>query len=198
MKCRYYGELKLHDGSSVQITDKKMAEKIDAEFQWLFKHATEKSTEYTIRAVQCLFALKLGDRYGWTTDRLSRLLKDVAADAGFIHDGEMSIDDILEELKENYHIEMREDGMIRVEHYMDDNIYDVGEWRPLSQRKPIKNGSYMITTDRGAVCQAYWHGEKFSGPAGAHAVAWREKPEPFEFWRDEKEAKDELERRSQA
>jgi hypothetical protein len=195
MKCRYYGELKLHDGSSVQITDKKVADKIDAEFQWLFKHATEKSTEFTIRAVQCLFALKLGDRYGWTTDRLSRLLKDVAADAGFINDGEMSIDDILEELKENYHIEMLEDGMIRVEHFMDDNIYDVGEWRPLSQRKP-EDGFYLITTDRGAVCTAAWRGGKFSGSAGAHAVAWRELPEAYEFWRDEKEINDELERRS--
>lgn len=196
MKCRYYGELKLHDGSVVQIADRRVADKINAEFEWLFKHTSDQATEFTIRAVQCLFALKLGDRYGWTTDRLSRLLKDVAADAGFIYDGEMSIDDILEELKENYHIEMLEDGMIRVEHYMDDNIYDVGEWRPLSQRKP-KDGFYLITTDRGAVCTAAWRGGKFSGSAGAHAVAWRERPEPYEFWRDEKEAKDELERRSQ-
>lgn len=185
MKCRYYGELKLHDGSAVRIDDKKTAEKIDAEFQWLFKRASNQATEYTIRAVQCLFALKLGDRYGWTTDRLSRLLKDIAEEAGFIVSGETSVEEDLAELKENYHIDLMEDGMIRVEHYMDDNIYDIGEWRPLSKRKPKEHGSYMITTDRGAVCQAYWHGEKFSGPAGAHAVAWREKPEPFEFWRDE-------------
>lgn len=94
----------------------------------------------------------------------------------------------LAELKENYHIDLQEDGMIRVEHYMDDNIYDIGEWRPLSKRKPKDLGSYLITTDRGAVCQAYWHGEQFSGAAGKHAVAWRERPEPYEFWKDEAEA----------
>ena len=188
MKCRYYGELKLHDGSTVQIADKRAAEQINAEFEWLFKHATDQATQFTIRAVQCLFALKLGDRYGWTTDRLVRLLKDVAAEASFIVDGETSVEEDLKELLDTYHIDLMDDGMIRAEHHMDDNIYDIGEWRPLSQRKPKEHGSYMITTDRGAVCQAYWHGEKFSGAAGKHAVAWRERPEPYEFWKDEAEA----------
>ena len=187
MKARYYGELKLHDGSTVQIADKRAAEQINAEFEWLYKHTSDSATKFTIQAMQCLFSLKLGDRYGWTTDRLVRLLKDVAAEASFIVDGETSVEEDLAELKENYHIDLQEDGMIRVEHYMDDNIYDIGEWRPLSKRQPKENGSYLITTDRGAVCPAHWYGTKFSGPAGAHAIAWRELPEPYEFWRDEVE-----------
>jgi hypothetical protein len=187
MKCKYYGELKMHDGSVVPITDRRAAEKINAEFEWLFKKTSNDATTYTIRAVQCLFALKLGDRYGWTTDRLCQLLKDVAYEASLIQDQEIDIPGELEELRENYHIDLREDGMIRVEHYMDDNIYAPGEWRPISQRKPPRPGSYIITTDKGAVCQAHWHGEKFSGAAGAHAVAWKEKDEPWEFWKDEVE-----------
>lgn len=188
MKCKYYGELKMHDGSVVPITDRRAAEKINAEFEWLFKKTSNDATTYTIRAVQCLFALKLGDRYGWTTDRLCQLLKDVAYEASLIQDQEIDIPGELEELKENYHIDLREDGMIRVEHYWDDNIYAPGEWRPLSQRKPQKYGSYEITTDRGAVCYAKWSGERFNGTAGAHAVAWREPSEPYEFWRDEVES----------
>lgn len=197
MKARYYGELKLHDGSVVQIADRRVADKINAEFEWLFKHTSDQATQFTIRAVQCLFALKLGDRYGWPTDRLCRLLKDIAEEAGFIVSGDTSVEEDLAELKENYHIDLMEDGMIRVEHVIDDNIYSFGEWRPLSQRKPKEQGSYLITTDRGAVCTAAWRGCKFNGAAGAHAVAWRELPEAWEFWRDEKEAKDELERRSE-
>lgn len=187
MKCKYYGELKMHDGSVVPITDRRAAEKINAEFDWLFKHASDQATQFTIRAVQCLFALKLMDRYGWPTDRLSRLLKDVSEEAGFIVAGDTSVEDDLKELQENYHIELREDGKIRVEHYYDDNIYAPGEWRPLSQRKPQKDGSYEITTDRGAVCYAKWSGDRFNGTAGAHAIAWREPSEPYEFWRDEAE-----------
>lgn len=190
MKARYYGELKLHDGSVVQIADRRAAEKINAEFEWLYKEATDRATKYTIRAVQCLFALKLGDRYGWSTDRLCRLLKDVAAEAEFIVNGEVSIDEDLEELKQNYHIDLREDGMVRVEHYMDDNIYDIGEWRPFAQRKPLRDGPYQITTDKGAVCTVRWCGDHFTGTAGRHAVAWREPSEPWEFWKDEKERKD--------
>ena len=191
MKCRYYGELKLHDGKTVSIADKGAAAKINAEFEWLFKEATDRATKFTIRAVQCLFALKLGDRYGWSTDRLCRLLKDIAFEASLITDGETSVEDDLLELKENYHIDLMEDGMVRVEHHMDDNIYDIGEWRPLSQRKPTKNGNYIITTDRGAVCQAHWYTDHFSGPAGKHAIAWREQVEPYEFWRDEIEERKE-------
>ena len=187
MKCKYYGELKMHDGSVVPITDRRAADKINEEFEWLFKHATDQATQFTIRAVQCLFVLKLGDRYGWPTDRLSRLLKDVSEEAGFIVAGDTSVEYDLKELLENYHIELREDGMIRVEHYYDDNIYAPGEWRPLSQRKPQKDGSYEITTDRGAVCYAKWSGERFNGTAGSHAIAWREPSEPYEFWRDEAE-----------
>ena len=187
MKARYYGELKLHDGSVVQIADRRAAEKINAEFDWLYREATNRATQFTIRAVQCLFALRLGDRYGWNTDRLCRLLKDVAAEAELMKDGEINLEAEFDELKENYHIDLMPDGKIRVEHHYDDLIYAPGEWRPLSQRKPPRPGSYVITTDKGAVCQAYWHGEKFSGAAGSHAVAWKEKDEPWEFWRDEVE-----------
>lgn len=187
MRCRYQGELKLHDGRKVTLYDQTTARLIDEEFEWLYREATNKATEFTIRAVQCLFALRLGDRYGWDTDRICRLLKDVAAEAELMKDGEIDLEAEYSELKENYHIDLQPDGMIRVEHHYDDLIYAPGEWRPLSQRKPPKPGSYMITTDKGAVCQAYWHGEKFSGAAGSHAVAWKERDEPWEFWRDEVE-----------
>lgn len=189
MKCRYQGELKLHDGRKVALYDQTTARLIDSEFEWLYKEATNKATEFTIRAVQCLFALRLGDRYGWDTDRICRILKDVAAEAELMSDGETDLEAEFAELKENYYIDLQPDGMIRVEHHYDDLIYAPGEWRPLSQRKPPRPGSYVITTDKGAVCQAYWHGEKFSSAAGAHAVAWKEKDEPWEFWKDEVEQK---------
>lgn len=189
MKARFFGELTLHDGKKVVIHDRKTADLINNEFEWTVAEATKRATKFTIRAIQCLFALKLGDRYGWTTERLARLLKDVAGEAEFIINGETDMDEDLAELKNNYGIDLRDDGMIRVEHHMDDNIYAPGEWRPLTRRKPPREGSYYITTDSGAVCQAYWHGEKFGGYAGRHAVAWRERPEPYEFWKDEAEAK---------
>lgn len=188
MKAIYYGELSLHDGRKVKITDRKTADIINEEFEWTVNEATDRATKYTIRAVQCLFALKLGDRYGWTTDRLARLLKDVAGEAEFIVRGETSMNEDLADLLDNYRIDLREDGMIRVEHTIDDNIYAPGEWRPLSQRKPPQDGTYIITTDRGAVCTAHWYNDHFSGTAGKRAVAWREVPEPYEFWIDEVEA----------
>ena len=188
MRCRYFGTLTLHDGSKIELADKKAADKIDEEFKWLFDKANKDATRFTIRALQCIFALKLGDRYGWTTERLTRLLKDIAAEAEFILDGDSSIEGDLEELKENYHIDLREDGMIAVEHHYEDLIYEPGEWRPLSKRTP-KDGFYLITTDKGAVCTAAWRGDKFSGAAGAHAVAWRELPDAYEFWRDEQKGR---------
>lgn len=190
MNCRYFGELKLHDGNKVRLTDKKTADLIDAEFQWLNREVTGSCTKFTIRAVQCLFALKLGDKYGWTTDRITRLLKDVAFDAAQIVDDEITLDEEFEYLRDAYGIDLMADGMIKVEHVIDDYLYDVGEWRPLAQRKPQRPGSYQITTAHGGVCAARWDGERFNGTAGRCAVAWRERPQPWEFWKEWKEKKE--------
>lgn len=53
-------------------------------------------------------------------------------------------------------------------------------WINLEERKPIKSGSYLITTKNGAVCTAHWYegSEKFSSPAGKNAEYWMPMPEP--------------------
>ena len=191
MKCRYYGTLQLHDGTEVVIRDKAAAEKINKEFEWLASEATDRATKHTIRAVQCLFALKLGDHYGWNTEHISKLLKDVAQEAELIVDGEVSVDGDLAELKDGYGIDLMEDGMIRVEHVIEDNIYGEDEWRPLAKRKPTERGKwYLVTTDCGEVFCTYYDFEKDRfGPFefGRRVVAWREMPKPWEFWKEEAE-----------
>ena len=186
MKCRYYGTLQLHDGTEVVIRDKAAAEKINKEFEWLASESTDRATKHTIRAVQCLFALKLGDHYGWTTDRISKLLKDVAQEAELIVDGETSVDGDLDELKDGYGIDLMEDGMIRVEHVIEDNIYGEDEWRPLAKRIPTENGLYLVTLIDGTVTTALWDNWYFQHdiPGPMDVLAWRPIPEPWEFWRD--------------
>ena len=188
MKCRYYGTLQLHDGTEVVIRDKAAAEKINREFEWLSQTATDSATKHTIRAVQCLFALKLGDHYGWTTERLSKLLKDVAQEAELIVDGEVSVDDDLAELKDGYGIDLMEDGMIRVEHVIEDNIYGEDEWRPPKKRKPTKNGEQcIVTSDKGEVFTCRWNNYAmcFAAPEDETVVAWKPLPKPWEFWKEE-------------
>ena len=190
MKCRYYGTLELHDGTEVIIRDKAAAEKINKEFEWLASESTDRATKHTIRAVQCLFALKLGDHYGWTTERLAKLLKDVAQEAELIVDGEVSVDGDIAELKDGYGIDLMEDGMIRVEHVIEDNIYGEDEWRPLAKRKPTKDGDYLCTDSDGDVVCCTWYGNHFVDEAGYDEddiVAWKPMPEPWEFWKEEAE-----------
>lgn len=185
MKCRYYGTLQLHDGTEVIIRDKAAAEKINKEFEWLAAESTDRATKHTIRAVQCLFALKLGDHYGWNTEHISKLLKDVAQEAELIVDGEVSVDGDLAELKNGYGIDLMEDGMIRVEHVIEDNIYGEDEWRPLAKRKPTKDGQYLCTDKFGDVGFCTWYGFGFVGWDSENIVAWKPLPKPWEFWKEE-------------
>ena len=190
MNCRYEGRLKLHTGEVVKIFDQNTAKKINEEFVWLNETASHKSSQYAIRVVQALFAVKLADKYGWKTDRIASLLKDVSrgADAiSNIEEEDVTISAEFDYLRDEYGIDIRDDGMIRVEHRINDMFYSTGEWRPIQDRKPDEKGTYLITTDRGAVCTAHWHGAEFSGAAGKHAVAWRELPEPWEFWKEKDE-----------
>lgn len=184
MKCRYYGTLQLHDGTDVIIRDKTAAQKINKEFEWLAAESTDRATKHTIRAVQCLFALKLGDHYGWTTDRISKLLKDVAQEAELIVDGEVSVDGDIAELKDGYGIDLMEDGIIRVEHVIEDNIYGEDEWRPLAKRKPTEVGDYQVTTSSGSVYVVFFDGEKFI-PKYKNVLAWKPLSRPWEFWKEE-------------
>lgn len=190
MKARFFGELTLHDGKKVVIHDRKTADLINNEFEWTVAEATKRATKFTIRAIQCLFALKLGDRYGWTTERLARLLKDVAGEAEFIINGETDMDEDLAELRDNYGIDLREDGMIRAEYTIEDNIYGRDEWRPLAKRRPTKDDDYLCTDSDGDVRCCTWYGNHFVDEAGydeEDIVAWKPMPEPWEFWKEEAE-----------
>ena len=162
MKCRYYGTLQLHDGTEVVIRDKAAAEKINKEFEWLASEATDRATKHAIRAVQFLFALKLEYHCGWTTDRISKLLKDVAKEAELIVDGETSV--------------------------IEDYIYGEDEWRPMTKRTPTKDGDYFCTDRDGDVCCCTWYGNHFVDEAGYDEddiVAWKPMPKPWEFWKEE-------------
>lgn len=57
----------------------------------------------------------------------------------------------------------------------------MSEWISVKERLPDNSGSYIIATDRGAVCTArYWENYKrWSGAKmNTHVIAWMPLPKP--------------------
>lgn len=177
--------VELHDHRKVYFKNRKDADVIANEISWIYQNAGGEAQRLSIRAIQCLFGIKLGDHYGWPTKKIAALLKSAAAECRDINDPETdtTLNDIYAQLRENYGIDIREDGMIEVHDTYTDPIYSPGEWRPI-ERKPEKLGSYMVTLKTGRVCFARYDIHGFVGSIANSIVAWTEMPEPWEFWRD--------------
>lgn len=187
MNARAYHEFTLHDGKKVRIFSRADAEALDREFRYIADVNIKDAHFFACQYFQVLITRALGDKYHWRQVDIIRILKQLVADVESMNQGEPTYEEMCEYCREEYGIDFLDDGMIRASREIDDLIYDRGEWRPLSDRKPMKDGAYLITTDRGAVTVARWHGDRFSGTAGAHAVAWTERPDPWEFWAEKYE-----------
>lgn len=182
MNARTYHEFTLHDGKKVRIFSRADAEALDAEFRYVADVNIKDAHLFACQYFQVLLTEILGDKHHWRQEDIIKLLKKLVSEIEYLQTGESSYEELRDYCKEQYGIDFLDDGMIRATREIDDLIYDRGEWRPLSDRKPMRDGTYMITTDRGAVTVSHWYGDHFSGPAGRHAVAWTERPEPWEFW----------------
>ena len=58
----------------------------------------------------------------------------------------------------------------------------MSEWISVKDRLPDANGSYIICTDRGAVCSGHYYaeGRRWNNPYNGHVVCWQPFPEPPE------------------
>ena len=54
------------------------------------------------------------------------------------------------------------------------------QWISAQDRMPDVEGSYIICTDRGAVCSAHYYPQKsrWNNPYNGHVLCWQPMPEP--------------------
>ena len=153
--------------------------KCNARTKVVRKEAVQEAVHYMLLS----FVSILGDKYNFPNYRIVEAIKHILALSESFDKDYTTLRETEAAIYADYGIKFEDDGRVWAVDERD-NLFAPGEWRELKRYQPNKEGSYLITTDKGAVCQAYWHGTKFSGAAGNHAVAWREKPEPWEFWKE--------------
>lgn len=144
------------------------------------KIVKRESVEQAVYYMLLAFIQTLGDKYGWNGLRIVDAMKHVKNHADAIAGDYTTIRQAADAVYEEYGIKFDDDGGIYAA--MDVPVdYGLDEWKPLAERKPETVGSYMVTTSKGAVCMAHWNGTGF-GTVGKNALAWKELPEPWEFW----------------